>query len=218
MQNSQLTNDRLNHVYQNLKRWADHDAALNSYISGQKIDPIFHDCVVALSELMERRNAEKSVPVSFDILNAAVAEVTGGNQQSWNPNLYKGHQAVPFINYNSLSRIVERFRTTSFGLMDKFEQHVLAAGLLDDNSVTIRECKEVLRHVIEGSKSHLNSIEQPASLVPEEIMPDRDNTYDYVDGWNACRTAMLQAMSRYEGANRLPPPVNGQGQWKQGGK
>ncbi|EJK7981688.1 Lar family restriction alleviation protein [Citrobacter koseri] len=50
-------------------------------------------------------------PVSFDTLNAVVAEVTGGNQHAWNANIYKGHQEVPFINYNSLSRIVEKFRT-----------------------------------------------------------------------------------------------------------
>lgn len=56
-QNSKLTNERLAQVYQSLKRWADHDDALNSYISGQKIDPIFHDCVVALAELQEYRKA-----------------------------------------------------------------------------------------------------------------------------------------------------------------
>lgn len=56
-QNSQLTNERLAHIYRNLKRWADYDNALNSYISGQKIDPIFHDCVVALAELQECRKA-----------------------------------------------------------------------------------------------------------------------------------------------------------------
>ncbi|HII3215432.1 TPA: hypothetical protein ACY3HR_002320 [Citrobacter freundii] len=62
-QNNQLTNDRLAHVYRNLKRWAEHDNALNSYISVQKIDPIFHDCVVALAELQERRKADSAEPV-----------------------------------------------------------------------------------------------------------------------------------------------------------
>lgn len=32
----------------------------------------------------------------------------------------------------------------------------------------------------------------PAPVVPEEIEPDSNNTYDYVDGWNACRAALLQ--------------------------
>ncbi|MGQ0329767.1 hypothetical protein ACT3N0_12040 [Citrobacter portucalensis] len=64
-QNNQLTNDRLAHVYRNLKRWAEHDNALNSYISGQKIDPIFHDCVVALAELQERRKVDGSVPIAW---------------------------------------------------------------------------------------------------------------------------------------------------------
>ncbi|HCB1865194.1 TPA: hypothetical protein MYQ30_000414 [Citrobacter freundii] len=143
-QNNQLTNDRLAQVYRNLKRWAEHDNALNSYISGQKIDPIFHDCVVALAELLDHRKSGKPEPVSFDALNAAVAEVTGGNQHAWNGNIYKGHQEVPFINYNSLSRIVEKFRI-------------------------------------------------PLQPVPEEIIPDNDNSYDYVEGWNACRVAMLLA-------------------------
>lgn len=143
-QTNMLTEERLLYIYHSLKRWADHDAVLNSYISGQKIDPIFHDCVIALAELLDHRKSSKPEPVSFDALNAAVAEVTGGNQHSWNGNIYKGHQEVPFINYNSLSRIVEKFRP--------FLQ-----------------------------------------TVPEEIIPDHNNTYDYVNGWNACRIAMLQA-------------------------
>lgn len=38
--------------------------------------------------------------------------------------------------------------------------------------------------------------EQPAPVVPEEIEPDSNNTYDYVNGWNACRTALLQSKYR----------------------
>lgn len=32
----------------------------------------------------------------------------------------------------------------------------------------------------------------PVPVVPDEIEPDDGNTFDYVDGWNACRAAMLQ--------------------------
>ncbi|HGX0427344.1 TPA: DUF551 domain-containing protein [Escherichia coli] len=32
---------------------------------------------------------------------------------------------------------------------------------------------------------------QPVLIVPDEIEPDDSNTFDYVDGWNACRAAML---------------------------
>ncbi|HHA2249967.1 TPA: hypothetical protein ACOEHG_004910 [Enterobacter ludwigii] len=49
-------------------------------------------------------------PVSFDDLRDAVAEVSGGNAMEWS-DIYKGHQAVPFINFNSLARIVDKFRT-----------------------------------------------------------------------------------------------------------
>lgn len=61
-------------------------------------------------ELQERRKADSAEPVSFDELNAAVAEVTGGNQHAWDANIYKGHQEVPFMNYNSLARIVDKYR------------------------------------------------------------------------------------------------------------
>ncbi|HEH9986906.1 TPA: hypothetical protein SIE14_000445 [Escherichia coli] len=36
-----------------------------------------------------------------------------------------------------------------------------------------------------------NVTAQPAPVVPDEIEPDDGNTFDYVDGWNACRAAML---------------------------
>lgn len=39
---------------------------------------------------------------------------------------------------------------------------------------------------------------QLAPVVPEEIEPDDSNTFDYVDGWNACRAAMLQAGNHTE--------------------
>lgn len=32
---------------------------------------------------------------------------------------------------------------------------------------------------------------QPVLIVPDEIEPDDSNTFDYVDGWNACCAAML---------------------------
>ncbi len=68
------------------------------------------DTAVALRELQERRKADSAEPVSFDELNAAVAEVTGCSMHAWNASIYKGHQAVPFMNYNSLARIVDKYR------------------------------------------------------------------------------------------------------------
>ncbi|WP_212689915.1 DUF550 domain-containing protein [Salmonella enterica] len=40
--------------------------------------------------------------------------------------------------------------------------------------------------------------------VPEEIEPDSNNTYDYVDGWSACRAAMLQGGEPVSQTYELP--------------
>ncbi|MGT3316519.1 hypothetical protein ACVSTV_13025 [Yersinia enterocolitica] len=55
---------------------------------------------------------EKPKPISFDELADRVQFVTGGLRMSFDPLNCKGHQIVPFMNFNSLSRIVEMYRTT----------------------------------------------------------------------------------------------------------
>lgn len=42
---------------------------------------------------------------------------------------------------------------------------------------------------------------QLALIVPDEIEPDDSNTFDYVDGWNTCRAAMLQSGNFRENKN-----------------
>ncbi len=55
---------------------------------------------------------EKLKPISFDELADRVQFVTGGIRMSFDPLNCKGHQTVPFMNFNSLSRIVEMYRAT----------------------------------------------------------------------------------------------------------
>ncbi|EGI5857476.1 DUF550 domain-containing protein [Salmonella enterica subsp. enterica serovar Madelia] len=49
---------------------------------------------------------------------------------------------------------------------------------------------------------------QPAPVVPDEIEPDDGNTFDYVDGWNACRAAMLQGVEQPQNARQNIPDGN----------
>ncbi|EQC3408430.1 hypothetical protein ACY4DU_002005 [Salmonella enterica] len=49
----------------------------------------------------------------------------------------------------------------------------------------------------------------PVPVVPEEIEPDSNNTYDYVDGWNACRAAMLQGAEPVSQTYELPELIEG---------
>lgn len=50
---------------------------------------------------------------------------------------------------------------------------------------------------------------QPVPVVPEEIEPDSNNTYDYVDGWNACRAALLQGAEPVSQTYELPELIEG---------
>ena len=63
--------------------------------------------------------------------------------------------------------------------------------IVGDDSGDALSYRRLLQSFAPGTKLYRHA--QPAPVVPEEIEPDHDNTYDYVDGWNACRAAMLQA-------------------------
>ncbi|HDP9429106.1 TPA: DUF551 domain-containing protein [Escherichia coli] len=50
-----------------------------------------------------------------------------------------------------------------------------------------------------------NVTAQPEPVVPDEIGPNDSNTFDYVDGWNACRAAMLHGAEPVSQTYKLPP-------------
>ncbi|MEE7395373.1 hypothetical protein Q0T21_14550 [Escherichia coli O25:H4] len=60
---------------------------------------------------------------------------------------------------------------------------------LSDSSLGADEVEEIKTGL---RAAFANVAVQPALIVPAEIEPDDSNTFDYVDGWNACRAAMLQ--------------------------
>ena len=101
-------------------------------------------------------------PVPFDALRDAVAEVSGGPVMEWS-DIYKGHQAVPFINFNSLARIVDKFRT-------------VAPAKVVPKEITSASAPEVFEIAAEAERLGLCG-----------------TYASYAVGWNACRAAMLQA-------------------------
>lgn len=60
---------------------------------------------------------------------------------------------------------------------------------LSDSSLGSDEIEEIKTGL---RAAFANVAVQPALIVPAEIEPDDSNTFDYVDGWNACRAAMLK--------------------------
>ncbi|ELI9385014.1 DUF551 domain-containing protein [Escherichia coli] len=61
---------------------------------------------------------------------------------------------------------------------------------LSDSSLGADEVEEIKAGL---RAAFANVTIQPEPVVPDEIEPDDSNTFDYVDGWNACRAAMLQS-------------------------
>lgn len=68
------------------------------------------DSIVALDEIIAICELKgDQVPVSMDALRDTVAEMSGGLPMLWKEGCDKGHHAVPFINFNSLHRLVTKF-------------------------------------------------------------------------------------------------------------
>ncbi|EHW5797501.1 DUF551 domain-containing protein [Escherichia coli] len=69
---------------------------------------------------------------------------------------------------------------------------------LSDSSLGADEVEEIKAGL---RAAFANVTIQPEPVVPDEIEPDDSNTFDYVDGWNACRAAMLQSGNFWENKN-----------------
>ncbi|EFO4714439.1 DUF551 domain-containing protein [Escherichia coli] len=71
---------------------------------------------------------------------------------------------------------------------------------LSDSSLGADEVEEIKAGL---RAAFANVTIQPEPVVPDEIEPDDSNTFDYVDGWNACRAAMLHSAEPVSQAYKL---------------
>lgn len=136
------------------------------------------------------RASLEAEPVSFDALRDAVAEVSGGPAMEWS-DIYKGHQAVPFINFNSLARIVDKFRdslaapTVTFfrdGIeaaaawvdqqRDSYDtehgRHDPDTGAFEFGNDAQRDYSATLEEIAEGIRALHPNTAPPAPVVPDE--------------------------------------------------
>ncbi|CAH3350570.1 hypothetical protein AI2602V1_3509 [Citrobacter freundii] len=138
---------------------------------------------------MTTNNHPAHGPVSLDrlhqiseILSKAAAQSDGGNLG------YAMADAVKVID-----GVIAAFGNEPVTVNDDMAyafHHALSDSSLGSDEV--EEIKAGLRAAFANVSS------QPAPVVPDEIEPDDSNTFDYVDGWNACRAAMLQAGNHTE--------------------
>jgi len=139
--------------------------------------------------------SREAKPVGFDVLADAVKEVTGGIRMEFTPGTYKGHQSVPFMNFTSLSRIVEMFRTTPPApALQKDVEAVV--GLLESGEWAEHCTRSELGQRLESAVTALVGSERLAPAVPDKArvgeMPFLGSSEPvYVRGWNDCRAAML---------------------------
>ncbi|WP_232353122.1 hypothetical protein [Hafnia alvei] len=90
-----------------------HDSDTGSFEFGNDAQRDYSETLAEIAEgIRSLHPASALVPplVSFDKLMDAVSEVTGVKRE-FDATPEKGYQAVPFMNFNSLSRIVEMFRS-----------------------------------------------------------------------------------------------------------
>ena len=116
-------------------------------------------------------------PVPFDALRDAVAEVSGGPVMEWS-DIYKGHQAVPFINFNSLARIVDKFRTSQPApVVPTFDEWLEICG-----NKPLGWVKDAMRESYDACRAAMlqagNSPVAPDTWIPvSERMPGRSGVY-----------------------------------------
>ncbi|EMF1091992.1 hypothetical protein V1621_000355 [Escherichia coli] len=76
---------------------------------------------------------------------------------------------------------------------------------LSDSSLGSDEIEEIKTGL---RAAFANVTVKPVLIVPDEIEPDDSNTFDYVDGWNACRAAMLQSNQPVSQTYNLPVQIH----------
>ncbi|THD47191.1 hypothetical protein ERD95_15275, partial [Enterobacteriaceae bacterium ML5] len=154
----------------------------------------------ALDELIALKGGQ--VPVSMDGLRDAVAEMSGGFPLEWEKNDSKGHHAVPFINFNSLHRIVTKFTTPqkpvvwpdmpfTFEELEQMHGATFANGYVRGWA---RKCESVTM------KGPLFTVPQKPVVLPKRLSPVHCNIYDTLgmevdtDGGYLCREDVIAAI------------------------
>lgn len=164
-----------------IKRLEEQQSSARYALSFVQDSEILRDIEMDLRITEIARASLEAEPVSFDALRDAVAEVSGGAAMEWS-DIYKGHQAVPFINFNSLARIVDKFRADP------------PAPVVPNDL----------------AKAFISAIEKEQDrLFGEDYLMDSKDCIDVIREealrLSACRAAMFQGSQPVSNRDELPP-------------
>lgn len=155
-----------------------------------------HYVAAALCELQERRKADSADPAGYHVIkecgkvgcSVATLEEAEKTRDFWNKRwAIKPYFYAPPVQETGV-----------------YKDMLNIINLLENNEWSEHCTGTVLGSLLESEITRLVSKEQSVPVVPEEIEPDSNNTYDYVDGWNACRAAMLQGAEPVSQTYELP--------------
>lgn len=155
-----------------------------------------HYVAAALCELQERRKADSADPAGYHVIkecgkvgcSVATLEEAEKTRDFWNKRwAIKPYFYAPPVQETGV-----------------YKDMLNIINLLENNEWSEHCTGTVLGSLLESEITRLVSKEQSVPVVPEEIEPDSNNTYDYVDGWNACRSAMLQGGEPVSQTYELP--------------
>nr|WP_079918845.1 DUF551 domain-containing protein [Salmonella enterica] len=160
-----------------------------------------HYVAAALCELQERRKADSADPAGYLVIkecgkvgcSVATLEEAEKTRDFWNKRwAIKPYFYAPPVQETGV-----------------YKDMLNIINLLENNEWSEHCTGTVLGSLLESEITRLVSKEQSVPVVPEEIEPDSNNTYDYVDGWNACRAAMLQGAEPVSQTYELPELIEG---------
>lgn len=166
-----------------------------------------------VTELQERRRADNAEPVSFDDLRDAVAEMTGGPAMQWG-DIHKGHQPVPFINFNSLARIVDKFRVAPPAPVVPEDENGQPAGFAKwanrnfatnpVGTMTLSYCEDAWRAaLLQGSQPVSNRDELPF----DQWLSQQNGKIDVDCGCVTTEAFFHWLRVAYESGNELLPSI-----------
>ncbi|SUF52986.1 Eaa protein [Salmonella enterica] len=142
----------------------------------------------ALLELQERRKGDSAEPACYALTNMA-GEVYNTHSSAQNAGAYRDliHQSDDSLTL----RVTPLYAVPPASVTGIYDDVLNIIGLLENNEWAEHCTSTVLGSILESEITRLVSKEPPPEMPAHTGPRQMGRPQAYVDGWNACRAAML---------------------------